>query len=753
MQLGRESISSSITAIIELVKNAYDADADRVVIRLGTLRSRRFMVIEDNGDGMTAQTLKENWMVIGTANKTSHRKTTGKRRTKTGEKGLGRLGLDRLCSHTRVQSASPDASEGVELKINWKKYEAPDSRLEAVEHRLYSIPGLGKNPVTGEEPDSQKGTRLILMGLKDRWDEAQLKELHRELSLLLSPFGKPEDFQIDLNTGGTFTALDGIIEPPEELLEQAYWKVEGTIDDAGMVQISMTASQRAQEYHQQMVPWREFIKGYGDTPQCGPLSFQLFFYRRNRDEEEPTILRPALEQFLDNNQGVRIYRDGFRVKPYGEPNGEGDWLRLAYRRMQNPKGIKQGSWRVGYNQIVGAVFLGRERNPELIDQTNREGLVLGDAYNHLVAFADRVVRFFERYHTEFERKKDKERGGESSASADTKATSDAAAVALGELSQLAARLEQLTGGGQPTAPLPPTTEAPPAAITKIKDVLSSAVAKFETALRQKDAVIEQRDREKNTMANLASLGILAACFGHETLGWANVVATNANLLRRGLQKKMFMVLPDAEKEVLRSLGVLHTESAKLETFAAFALGNVRPAKRRRGEVCIKEVASEVFSVFQKTFQEDKHVKVDLNGVPPDRCPISAYRIDWESIFLNLVVNAVWGMRQTPIDQRQIRLRITKEGDVFRIVFEDSGHGLEAGTEDQIFDAGFSSKRNARSEQEGTGMGLFIVKSFVENSGGKIQAFAKGDLGGAKFSIEVSSLNASAKPKETENEPA
>jgi len=58
------------------------------------------------------------------------------------------------------------------------------------------------------------------MGLKDRWDEAQLKELHRELSLLLSPFGTPEDFQIDLNTGGTFTALDGIIEPPEELLEQ-----------------------------------------------------------------------------------------------------------------------------------------------------------------------------------------------------------------------------------------------------------------------------------------------------------------------------------------------------------------------------------------------------------------------------------------------------------------------------------------------------------------------------------------------------
>ena len=77
-----------------------------------------------------------------------------------------------------------------------------------------------------------------------------------------------------------------------------------------------------------------------------------------------------------------------------------------FRRIRNPGGVRaKGPWRVGYNQVVGAVFLTRERNPELVDQTNREGLVLGDAFTDLVAFAQRVVQFFERYHQEFERKK------------------------------------------------------------------------------------------------------------------------------------------------------------------------------------------------------------------------------------------------------------------------------------------------------------------------------------------------------------
>ena len=112
MQLGRESISNSIVAILELVKNAYDADAETVKIRFGNLdQDRPVLVIEDDGNGMTEQQLREGWLVIGTSNKLLSGQSSRKKRVLTGEKGLGRLGLDRLCEKTVIQSFSEEESK------------------------------------------------------------------------------------------------------------------------------------------------------------------------------------------------------------------------------------------------------------------------------------------------------------------------------------------------------------------------------------------------------------------------------------------------------------------------------------------------------------------------------------------------------------------------------------------------------------------------------------------------------------------
>ena len=124
MQLGRESISNSIVAITELVKNAYDADAERVRILFSGLESKSpFLVIEDDGHGMTEKQLRQHWMVIGTSNKQETWKSLRKGRILTGEKGLGRLGLDRLCKKTVARFFSKSKSDGIELEIDWHKYE------------------------------------------------------------------------------------------------------------------------------------------------------------------------------------------------------------------------------------------------------------------------------------------------------------------------------------------------------------------------------------------------------------------------------------------------------------------------------------------------------------------------------------------------------------------------------------------------------------------------------------------------------
>ena len=115
--LGRESISDSIVAILELVKNAYDADAELVRIRFGGLDTKSpVVVIDDNGNGMTKESFLSHWMVIGTNNKLTSDYSPGKRRVMTGEKGLGRLGLDRLCHKSVIQSFVENSAAGIELR-------------------------------------------------------------------------------------------------------------------------------------------------------------------------------------------------------------------------------------------------------------------------------------------------------------------------------------------------------------------------------------------------------------------------------------------------------------------------------------------------------------------------------------------------------------------------------------------------------------------------------------------------------------
>ena len=142
------------------------------------------------------------------------------------------------------------------------------------------------------------------------------------------------------------------------------------------------------------------------------------------------------------------------------------------------------------------------------------------------------------------------------------------------------------------------------------------------------------------------------------------------------------------------------------------------------------------NLYAFTMLHQKGIEVDLSNIPAHDCLIRAYQIDWESIFANLITNAMWAITKHH-GARKIRFSIVEDATHFTLSFDDSAFGLEAGTEEQVFDAGFSTKRNNKGEKDGTGMGLYIVKSFVEeNTGGTVRAIAKGELGGACFIIKV-----------------
>ncbi len=743
MQLGRESISNSIVAIAELVKNAYDADAERVRILFSGLESKSpFLVIEDDGHGMTEKQLRQHWMVIGTSNKQKGQRSSRKHRVLTGEKGLGRLGLDRLCKKTVARFFSKTKSEGIELEIDWHKYERTSQRLEKITHDCYEIPKSIEDPITGVSRHIVEGTQLVLSGLKDNWTPKYLKDLKKELILLVSPFKKIKDFTVELNSGMDLEDVDGEVRSTE-MLNVAEWKLLAKIDNKNRITYRMSSPKHEKIFKFGPTPWRKKFPDMDEYPRCGPLKFEMYFFSRQpSDLKNVGLTRTQIDSFLSQNQGIRIYRDGFRVNPYGEPNGEGDWLTLSFRRQQSPAGVTQGKipggWRVGYNQVVGAVFLQREKNINLVDQTNREGIVEGPGFYDLKAFAENAVRFFELNREKFERARKKPSEYEE-IQQNAEDSVEFLSKALEELKDAAKRIKEIIKKAKDEH-IPPSVESVTSLLDRVVSDVSEATSSVKRAQARLASSSDERqkelERQKDTLANLASLGILTATFGHETLASSNLVSINAKQLEDSIQTGQFMVVPDVLESITDSIKCIVDGAQKIETFAKFALRNITRDKRKRKRLFLNEIATDVFDYFKKSLEERK-IDVNLNGISAIVSAILGFPIDWESVFVNFVTNSVWALRNTKATKRKIRLVIVEIENQIEIRFADSGQGLEEGTEDKIFLPTFSTKRNEKGEVIGTGMGLTIVKSFVEDyEGATINVESPCDLGGAQFKIRI-----------------
>ena len=214
-----------------------------------------------------------------------------------------------------------------------------------------------------------------------------------------------------------------------------------------------------------------------------------------------------------------------------------------------------------------------------------------------------------------------------------------------------------------------------------------------------------------------------------------MVMANARQLQHNLDKNLFMVALDVSKMVEDNLRLLVSNAGKIDNFAQFTLKNVSRDKRKRKLVDLSELVTQILGFFV-TLLEEKNITVESN-LPEQVSPISAFEIDWESIFVNLITNAVWSLEDTKAEQRKIRISMWEAKDHLEIAFADSGCGLEAGTEDKIFLPTFSTKRNEKGEIIGTGLGLAIVKGFVEDyKGGSIHVEPFCDLGGAQFHIQI-----------------
>lgn len=736
MQLGRESISSSTVAVSELIKNGYDADAESVHVEFFLRDSPALstLVIRDDGNGMDAQTIFEHWLKIGTDFKNGVELSLNKKRVLTGAKGLGRLGLDRLSKKVILYTKKKGSNSIIQLVVDWRKYEETSASISEILHDIYEqdLPLSGKyGNIFSSVHES--GTYMVLIGLKDYWSPDFIDDLKQELRLLISPYRSVNDFNITIHKKINNINYPSEIIDTQEILKAASWEVKAIIDEHNRVKLSFQNNTTNEIIEQVPTPWKNWISKEGDKPLFGSIKFEFHYMVRKKEFFSKIDMSARnWSKFMELNRGVRIYRDDFRVRPYGEPTGKGDWLDLGYRKASSPGGIKQGGWRIAPNQIIGAVSISKTTNAVLNDQANREGIVENEAYLQLRKFILKVISSFEVLATR-----------DAQADENTDLATELENIIKEKDSELKGAIEGIKVYTKKSKRK--SKKAPPAQILnqKLRD-LERAKASHQKALNDYYLYLEKERKklegEKDTLSNLASLGVLTVSFGHEIRTHSALALTNAELLKKIIERANQI---DGSVNFEQIIGVtdrMIVAAKYVDTFSKLAINNIKPDKRTRSKVNVPKVFKYVCEMLSSTFiKTGIQVELEYIKIQEEEFNVRSFEIDWESIAINFITNSVWALEDTPNEKRKIKIIFERVGGTrLKLSFMDSGCGLEFGQENTIFLPMHSRKIDRRGNSIGTGMGLSIIKSQVEEHmpSGTITAQQYSYLGGAAFYIEV-----------------
>lgn len=735
MQLGRESISSSTVAVSELIKNGYDADAEDVHVEfyLRSPSALSTLVLRDDGNGMDSNTIQDHWFKIGTDYKNGVELSLKKHRVLTGAKGLGRLGLDRLSKKVVLYTKKKGSNKVLQLVVDWRKYEDTNVSMSEIMHDIYEhdLPIKSKyGDVFSSSEES--GTVMVLIGLKDDWSSDFIEDLKQELRLLISPYRSAQDFTITLHKTINNELKQKDVIDAQELLKAASWEVKAEVDSSHRVMLMFKNNATGDEIKQLPVQWNQWINKQGDKPLFGPLKFEFYYMVKKKEFlSKVDMTARNWEKFMSLNRGVRIYRDDFRVRPYGEPTGKGDWLDIGYRKSQSPGGIKQGGWRIGPSQIIGAVIISKTKNAILNDQANREGIVENQAYLQLRTFVLKVISAFE--------------------SLASRSTQDETADLSKELESIVKeKNEDLDKAINDIKVYTKKNnkrkkKAPPAQVVyqKLKELDRAKQAHQKALEEYYDSLEKERKKledQKDTLSNLASLGVLTVSFGHEIRNHSALALSNAKILSKLLNQSK-NTKKDIDYEKLSEVISRMIYGAEyVDTFSKLAIDNIKPDKRTRKKVNVPSVFSKIFDMMRASFDKmGIRWSFEYVKISPDDFNVRSFEIDWESIVINFITNSTWALDGIDRDSRFIKVVFERVGGSrLRIGFMDSGCGLEAGQENTIFLPMYSRKLDLKGNSVGTGMGLSIIKGQVEEhmTSGSISAQQNSVLGGAGFYIEV-----------------
>jgi len=371
--LGEQLVSDPIIAISELVKNSYDADATEVLVRISSEPIEE-ITIHDNGHGMALEEIERGWLIVGTPSKRT--KTRSKKgRVLTGSMGIGRLAAFSLANIVELETSTETGPwRKVRLDLNLL------SRLEDISDFQIEIEDLG-------EKKKDQGATVRLNDLKWHPEEGEIERLKTRLSILCSPQAS-SDFSIVVDVDGVRTKLN-----PKKDLPAPPIQAHTRVDINGVVRIRVRGNPNLYSGNLKRKGIRRTLdEKYKDL---SGLELDAFWYPLGERAHARYWALSTRSRFArdmrEELSGVRVYRDGIRVLPYGEPGN--DWLDLE-RTYVSLGGHERHPRR---SQVIAWVYVSREENQGLKDTANREGLMDNPAYRRLRTLAKETFSCLAEY--------------------------------------------------------------------------------------------------------------------------------------------------------------------------------------------------------------------------------------------------------------------------------------------------------------------------------------------------------------------
>lgn len=713
-RLGKELVGRQETAVSELVKNAYDADATEVDLVFSDAYSKGgSLVISDSGAGMNREELVNGFMRLSSSKKIHEPLSILYKRRRAGRKGIGRFATQRLGNKLTIVTQKAESEKALKVTINWDNFEM-DTDLNLITNSI-------------EEVDKSKpfGTDLIIENLNEGWSDSMIKRVYKYTSDLLQPFPlskirkNRENQRVDPGFKCSFYRQNGIdkipiVDEQEAFFNHALAIIEGYVLDDGQGCWSLESKKLD-------FPQEVFLIGKNKDDNNSKfehikgIHFKCHYFLYDSSLIPKQSLR-FIREVANEQGGIRLYRNGFRVSPYGEKLN--DWLGLddsTARRV-----ILSSHRNINF---FGFVEINDDSGIQFEETSSREGLFENESYKELVVFVQRsIINAVLKIAHLRERKAVT---GQKNWVKDID-SSDKVDAAIATLKDLVID----TSVGQDQIIIE-TGKSSTSASTSNK--ILEAIEEITEAREIEKIRTQKLIDEINMLRVLAGLGLVIGEFVHEIQRFLPGFDADLNYLKKVLENYT---------EDMSRIEQLETNIKGFTSYTNyFDRAFSRNVLRELTPIDLRDAVNDFIEVIQRDVRRSKltMVKPVFNGFLLMTVPM--HPSEWASILFNLYTNSKKAIRKNNVDG-EISIECGREAKNVYLEFSDNGIGIPKQHEDDIFTPFFTTSSVAdhnSSESEvltGTGLGLKIVKDIVESYDGEIYVTSPKEGYSTTFRIEI-----------------